>query len=110
MTSHNSNFCPASFCFIIEIKSKPAKNIHMKFSTACTWILFIVMLSSCASVKNIPKYQLTDGYYKSKLFNTKHRIVYVDNNGDTISVYQADRKTKSIDMFTGSKKIFPKQT
>ena len=82
----------------------------MKFSTACALILFIVILGSCASVKNNPKYQLTDGYYKSKLSNTKHRIVYVDNNGDTISVYQADRKTKSIDMFTSRKKVFPKQT
>ena len=82
----------------------------MKFSTACTWILFILVLSSCASVKDIPKYQLADGYYKSKLFNKDHKAVYIDNSEDSIAVYQADRNTKIIDSFTSSKKIFPQQT
>ena len=79
----------------------------MKFSTACTWILFISVLSSCASVRDTPKYQLSDGYYKSRLFNTDHHKVYVDNNEDSIAIYQADRDTKSIDSFINNKKMFP---
>ena len=79
----------------------------MKFSTASTWILFISVLSSCASVRDTPKYQLSDGYYKSRLFNTDYHRVYVDNNDDSIAIYQADSHTKSIDSFINNKKMFP---
>src|SRR6187431_3036904 len=101
---------PQTFILYLRIKSIPTKSISMKFSTACVWILVITAISSCASVKDIPKYQLADGCYKSKLFTPNRPLVYVDNNEDTIAVYRVEESNKSIDSFIGNKKVFPEQT
>ena len=43
-------------------------------------------LNSCSTLE-MPKYTLSDGYYRSKSFNSPSGRVYIDNSEDTIYVY-----------------------
>lgn len=57
-------------------------------------LLFCIGLSSCSVVKDSPKYQLADGYYKSSVFKQKSKKVYVDNEEDVIRVYPLKKAGK----------------
>lgn len=70
----------------------------MRFSFKIfTFLILIVLLSSCSIIKTSPKYQLANGYYKSKYFSQKSAKIYVDNEGDTINVYNVNKITKQVD-------------
>ena len=64
-------------------------------------------LISCATIIPTSKYQLSDGYYKSKLFNNKQNPVYIYNKEDTINIYLINRFTKSFDTLINVSKSFP---
>jgi hypothetical protein len=62
-------------------------------------------IHGCA-VKETPKYQLTDGYYKSQAFRSQSKKVYIDNSEDTIFVYTMNKRTGQVDTVAG-KHTFP---
>ena len=69
-----------------------------------TFIL-IFELTGCA-IKETPKYQLTDGFYKSSTFKSESRKVYIDNKEDTIFIYTMSGETGLVDTL-GGKHSFP---
>jgi hypothetical protein len=79
----------------------------MKFTLIWTLIACFVGLCSCRTITELPKYQLSDGYYKSKLFTQKTQLVYIDNSEDTISIYLPNQATKAIDPLRNTKRTLP---
>ena len=79
----------------------------MKFRAVWTVFTFILGISGCRTGKETSNYQLSDGYYKGKIFNNQNNRVYIHNSEDTISIYLVQRKTKSIDTLNELKKTFP---
>ena len=75
-------------------------------------ILFVIvaLVSSCGVLKNSPKYQLANGYYKSKSFSAKASKVYIDNETDTIYVYNYNKVTRVVDTSFKATLIFPHKT
>lgn len=78
----------------------------MKLASAYI-IAVTIMLSSCSTSRETSKFQLSDGYYKSKVFNSGNAAVYIDNEEDTISIYLVNRQSKNVDTSLVSKKVFP---
>lgn len=70
-------------------------------------VICLTGLCSCRTISELPKYQLSNGYYKSELFNQKNNIVYIDNSDDTISIYLANQLTKTIDPLRDAKQSLP---
>ncbi len=79
----------------------------MKCTAAWLFFAFLTGLCSCRTTADIPKYQLSDGYYKSKLFNQENQIVYIDNSGDTISIYLPNQLTKAINPLRSTRQTLP---
>lgn len=79
----------------------------MKSSLLWTFLLCLLGLYSCRITNELPKYQLSDGYYKSNIFEQQSKIVYIDNSEDTISIYLADPSTKTVDLLSPSKRTLP---
>lgn len=79
----------------------------MKYRAVWTAFTFVIVISSCRTGRETSKYQLSDGYYKSKTFSNQHNTVYIDNGKDTISIYLVQRQTKLIDTLKEFKKTFP---
>ena len=76
----------------------------MKVVVNVGFISLLVIFCSCSSIRRTSKYQLSDGYYKSKLFDVKKNTVYIDNSEDTITIYPTHNK--NIDTSKHSKQIF----
>lgn len=79
------------------------------FSKLRPYLIFIAPIltfGSCGILKDSPKYQLANGYYKSTSFSKKAAKVYVDNGEDTIFIYSIDKVTKLVDT-TKPKIVFP---
>jgi hypothetical protein len=74
---------------MIEMKKSAA------YKVACVFILLLAM-SGCG-VMNSPKYQLSDGFYKSSAFETQSKKVFIDNTDDTVFVYNVDKKSGLLD-------------
>ncbi len=68
-----------------------------------------MLFYSCGVVRNSPKYQLANGYYKSKTFSSKNEKVYVDNEIDTIYVYNYNKAVKAVDTSLAKRIVFPKK-
>ena len=51
-----------------------------------------VLFTSCSLLKDSPKYQLADGYYRSNIFKKKSKKVYVYNEEESIRVYPLKKK------------------
>jgi hypothetical protein len=85
------------------------KKILIKNKMYYFFLIVSVLFSSCASIKETPKYSFADGNYKSKIFDNKISRVYVDNEDDSIYVYKI--KTKHLDLLDSSytKIAFPQQ-
>jgi hypothetical protein len=49
-----------------------------------------LFLQSCSTLKNSPKYQLNDGYYKFRQTNSKYKKVYIDTEDDSVKIYPID--------------------
>ncbi len=71
------------------------------------FIVSILLLSRCGVVRTSPKYQLANGYYKSKTFSSKAQKVYVDNEVDTIFIHRYDKVTQSVDTALNKRVVFP---
>lgn len=58
----------------------------------CSIVIFliVILLSSCASMRTSPKYQLTDGVYEFRQQNTQYVTAYVENVGDTLKLYPVE--------------------
>ncbi len=67
----------------------------MKNRLPCTVIGLSIIISSCSVVQKNYKYSLSDGYYRSKIFNEKASKVYIKNNSDSVIVYSIDSKNTS---------------
>jgi hypothetical protein len=53
-------------------------------------LFFIALIiQSCASLRNAPKYELDDGYYTFRQGSTRMKKVFVQSNADTVKVYAA---------------------
>ncbi len=68
------------------------------------------LFTSCGVIKNSPKYQLANGYYKSKSFSTKTEKVYIDNEEDTVYVYKYDKHLKTVDTSSLNRLVFAHKT
>lgn len=58
------------------------------------WFACVLLVSSCTTLQNNAKYELSDGSYKLKM-DGKKRDTYVENNSDSIVIYLFPEK-KSI--------------
>ena len=58
-------------------------------------VCLIFFLSGCSSVKDITKYNLSDGYYTSGLIKFREKV-YIKNNEDTLIVYPIAQKKDSL--------------
>jgi hypothetical protein len=47
----------------------------------------IILLSSCASLRNSPKYQLSEGVYEFRHRDTDYESAYVEHVNDTLKLY-----------------------
>lgn len=79
----------------------------MKCTNSRILLLLLAGLSSCGIIKDTPKYQLDDGFYKSNIFKLLTNIVYVSNTEDTVFIYYISPKTKNPDTVNYSKRTFP---
>ncbi|MBA2613647.1 MAG: hypothetical protein H0U95_16920 [Bacteroidetes bacterium] len=68
--------------------------------------VMVIFFSNCGVIKNSPKYQLANGYYKSKSFSAKTEKVYIDNEVDTVYVYKYDKQLKKVDTSASSRLAF----
>lgn len=50
-------------------------------------VFFSLILQSCASLRDAPKYQLDDGYYNFRQGNTRMKKVFIEIAGDSVKVY-----------------------
>lgn len=82
----------------------------MKLNFIIISLLIIALFSSCGVIKNSPKYQLANGYYKSKSFSTKTEKVYIDNEEDTVYIYKYDKQLKTVDTSSKSRLVFAQKT
>ena len=53
-------------------------------------ILGVLFLQSCATQKDSPKYQLSEGYYKFRQTDSKYRKVYIKAEDDSVKIYPID--------------------
>ncbi|UFH56783.1 hypothetical protein [Spirosoma sp. KNUC1025] len=79
----------------------------MKLTKAGLFLLTLTGLFCCRTVSELAKYQLSDGYYKSAVFDQKSKLVYIDNSEDIISIYLADQATKNVDTISNPKRKLP---
>ena len=71
--------------------------------------LFIFFFSSCETLKDTSKYQLTDGFYKTKL-NDKVVKLYILAGSDSIKAYsKKDLTSKKIDTVKSTLILFPSE-
>ncbi|TDE11304.1 hypothetical protein [Dyadobacter psychrotolerans] len=71
------------------------------FSIRITQVIaFAVTVTGC-SILEMPKYSLSDGYYRSKSFHSPSGKVFIDNSEDTIYVYTVSRTTGLPDTVRG---------
>ncbi len=82
----------------------------MKLNFIIISLLIIALFSSCGVLKNSPKYQLANGYYKSKSFSSKTEKVYIDNEEDTVYVYKFDKQLKTVDTSSKTRLVFAQKT
>jgi len=62
------------------------KKLNNKHS--CLLLLVLaVLLQSCLTLKQSPKFGFNEGYYKSRIHHKKEKKVYVVPDGDSIKVY-----------------------
>ena len=75
-------------------------------------IFFSILFSSCDILKQAPKYQFADGYYKTNKFHNKAVKVYIDNSEDIITIYplKENGNQYKLDSLPESVKIFPSET
>ena len=57
----------------------------MKLKTLIIMVAFAIIFSSCATLQNNAKYDLSEGKYQLKIDNKKFNC-YVENNGDSIRI------------------------
>ncbi len=50
-------------------------------------LAFAFLGQSCATIKNSPKYQLSDGNYEFRQADSKYKMVFVETIEDTIKIY-----------------------
>ncbi|QOI96670.1 MAG: hypothetical protein HRU69_03825 [Flammeovirgaceae bacterium] len=58
--------------------------------------LSIVMLSSCATLTDSPKYQLSNGHYDFRQQGNKYTKVFVEVTDDSVKIYPSNGETISI--------------
>jgi len=75
------------------------KKLQMKAFAIWLPVILVVMIG--CSIKERPKYQLTDGYYKSLTFKNQSKKVYIDNKEDTIFIYTMNKETGLVDTISG---------
>jgi hypothetical protein len=64
----------------------------------------LLLFSSCALLRQNPKYEFADGRYKTNLFEDKVATVYVHNAGDSISVFPLRKANKGFIIDTSVRK------
>ncbi|MBK6986138.1 MAG: hypothetical protein IPH32_15985 [Bacteroidetes bacterium] len=77
-------------------------NCHLLATISIT-----IFFCSCGSIKEIPKYSFSDGYYRSKNFDNKKSKVYIVNADDSVFVYKINVKNKHIIDSSYAKLAFP---
>lgn len=78
------------------------------YRQCCIGTAIAILLTSCDSLKQSSKYQLNEGFYKSRLFHKKLKKVYVVPGDDSIKVYTAKRlKNDFVDTNRSLKIAFP---
>ena len=71
-------------------------------------ISLAVLLQSCLTLKQSPKFGFNEGYYKSRIHHKKEKKVYVVPDGDSIKVYTKGAiKKASTDTLQPFKIAFP---
>lgn len=70
-------------------------------------ISLIVLLGSCKVLQQSPKYNFTEGYYTSRLFQKKKKHIYVVPNDDTIKIYSAKKVGRKVDTTEALKIALP---
>lgn len=72
--------------------------MHKKGSGFCTIVLCLfVLLNSCNTIQQSPKYSFTEGYYYSRLFQKKNKHIYVVPEDDSIKIYSAKKLNNIVD-------------
>lgn len=71
---------------LLVFSLKIRNTVHLSFSSLFTALL----LTSCAGLKDSPKFKFDDGVYKTEI-NDKKQHVYVENTNDTITVYSLQK-------------------
>jgi hypothetical protein len=72
------------------------------------FILLVLFLTGCSSLKNSSKYGFNEGFYQSRLFHKKMKKLYVVPDDDSIRVYTVKKLQKEVSDSTISLKIaFP---
>lgn len=70
-------------------------------------LIFSILIASCGVVKDSPKYNFANGYYKAKTNNQKSSRVFVQISEDNINVYPVSIENQ-IDTAQESKTTYPK--
>lgn len=67
------------------------QNAGRTYPFICFFFLFLFILfgTGCQTLKEVPKYQLTEGFYTSRLYHKKLKKVYIVPTDDTIKIYSA---------------------
>ena len=62
----------------------------LRFVVFC-YLASTIVLMSCGTLKNSPKYGFTEGYYQSRSFAKNERKVYIVPSDDSIKVYNPQK-------------------
>ncbi|HZF65467.1 MAG TPA: hypothetical protein VEZ55_13310 [Chitinophagaceae bacterium] len=78
---------------------------------ACVAALSFLVFQSCQNLRSSAKFGFNEGYYKSRIFHKKVKVVYVVPEDDSIRVYTKKALQKSnVDPEQSLKLAFPKDT
>lgn len=92
-----------AFCHVNALTFEVIKQIGM--ARLCTWLFFAMLIcSSCSVIRETPKYQFADGYYKTHIFIDSVKKAYVDNEADTIYIYPIKKTGTQLEIDTSTQK------
>ncbi|MDQ6609277.1 MAG: hypothetical protein M3Y85_05595 [Bacteroidota bacterium] len=69
-----------------------------------------LLIVSCQTLKESPKFQFSEGYYYSRLYHKKVKKIYIVPGEDSIKIYSAKRIGRGLDTTQTLKLAFPAAT
>lgn len=78
-----------------------------RFGAGLAAVLLLGLLNGCTTLLQSPKYNFTEGYYYSRLFQKKTKHIYVVPGEDSIKIYSAKKLDRRVDTTEALKIALP---